>query len=87
MIIGYGIIAVPTGIVTFEFARASAPVHREFVPDVVFRFMSRTPYFASVAAPSFDLLPGFFYQPARSAEYKTNLHQNITADGRTVENL
>jgi voltage-gated potassium channel len=24
MIIGYGIIAVPTGIVTFEFARASA---------------------------------------------------------------
>ena len=25
MIIGYGIIAVPTGIVTFEFARAAAP--------------------------------------------------------------
>jgi len=24
MIVGYGIIAVPTGIVTFEFARASA---------------------------------------------------------------
>ena len=52
MIVGYGIIAVPTGIVTYEFARPSEPGHTEFALNVAVSLMTGTQSFASVVAPN-----------------------------------